>query len=162
MAAAIWLLPVAAAETGDFDADRQLQLVIDEHWEYLLSEHPVMATGAGVDAFNDRMPRVSAADRSRRLATERRFLARVRDLDRSRLSPKGRINADLLAWVLEDSIGAYELNLARIPFNTFSGFFMTALTASSGVRMTDAGDYRDYLARLRDIPRYFAENIENL
>lgn len=162
VAAAIWMLPVAVAEDGDSGADRQLQVVIGEHWEYLLSEHPDMATSAGVDAFNDRMPRVAADDRSRRLAAERRFLARVRDLDRGRLSPGGRIDADLLAWVLEDSIRAYELNLARIPFNTFSGFFMTALTASSGVRMTDAGDYRDYLARLRDIPRYFEENIENL
>ena len=69
VAAAIWLLPVAVAENHNFDADRQLQRVIDEHWEYLLSEHPVMATSAGVDAFNDRMPRVTADDRSRRLAT---------------------------------------------------------------------------------------------
>jgi hypothetical protein len=69
VAAAIWLLPVAAAENNDFDADHQFQLVIDEHWEYLPSEHPVMATSAGVDAFNDRMPRVTADDRSRRLAT---------------------------------------------------------------------------------------------
>jgi len=63
------LLPAAAAENSDFDADRQLQRVIDEHREYVRSEHPVMATGVAVDAFNDHMPRVTAVDRSRRLAT---------------------------------------------------------------------------------------------
>jgi len=67
-AAATWLLPVTVAENSDSDADRQSRLVIHEHWEYLLSEHPVMATNAGVDAFNNRMPRVTADDRSRRLS----------------------------------------------------------------------------------------------
>jgi len=155
VAAPVWAESVSPTE-------QQLNAIIGEHWEYALAEDPVMATGVGVNDFNDRMPRVTRGDQLRRLEREKRFLARVSDLDRDALSVAGRVNADLFTWVLEDSIGAYELNLARIPFNTFSGFFMRALTASDGVVMKSVEDYEDYIARLRDIPRYFDENLDNM
>ena len=144
------------------EADARLDAFLAEYRAYSLAEDPVAATRAGDASGNDRLPGVAVADRERRLAAERRFLARIRDLDRKSLSEKGRLNAELFEWVLDDSIGAYELDLDRIPFNTFSGFFMTALTASNGVRMDEVADYEDYLARLGDIPRYFDENLANM
>ncbi len=151
----------AFADTTSYP-DEKLSALIAEHWEYYLREDPIAATQVGVNDFNDRLPRVAAGDRRRRLETERAFLRRARDLDRSVLSDQGRIDLELFEWVLRDSIGSYELELARIPFNTFSGFFMSALTASDGVRMQTAKDYEDYVARLRDIPRFFAENVDNM
>ncbi len=143
-------------------AEQQLNDVMAEYWDYFLSEDPVAATQAGISEFNDRLPKVTPADQARRLEAERRFLRRTRAIDDESLSVKGQVNAELFAWVLEDSITAYELNLSRIPFNTFSGFFMNALTASSGVLMDSVSDYEDYVARLRDIPRYFDENLDNM
>lgn len=148
----------AAAPAGD----AQLNALMAEYWDYLLDEDPLQATRAGRTEYNDRMPSVTAESRARRLAAERRFLARSRDIDRQRLSDTGRVNAELFEWVLADSIGAYELDLARIPFNTFSGFFMDALTAHNGVRMATVADYEDYLARMADIPRYFDESLANM
>ncbi len=142
--------------------DAKLDGLIAEYWEYYLREDPIAATQVGVNKFNDRLPRVGPGDRQRRLARERSFLRRARALNSPMLQPTARINLELFQWVLEDSIGAYELDLARIPFNTFSGFFMSALTASDGVRMDRAQDYEDYISRLREIPRYFAENIDNM
>lgn len=163
----LWMLAVVASVGGiayadGADAERQLNAIIAEHWDYSLREDPVGATAAGISDYNDRLPGVTPADQTRRLAQERAFLRRTKDIDRSSLSINGRINADLFRWVLEDSIGAAELRLERIPFNTFSGFFMSALTASSSVSMTSVADYEDYVARLSDIPRYFAENMENM
>jgi uncharacterized protein (DUF885 family) len=54
------------------------------------------------------------------------------------------------------------LNTERIPFNTFSSFFAGALQASHGVPMTTEADYRAYIARIGEFPRYFRENIENM
>ncbi len=143
-------------------AEQTLDAVIAEHWDYSLREDPTAATAVGVNDFNDRMPRVSREDQGRRLAAEQAFLRRLQDIDTESLGINGKANAALFQWILEDSIGAYELNLSRIPFNTFSGFFMNALTASNGVLMSSAGDYEDYIARMSDIPRYFEENIENM
>ena len=159
---AIVALSIDVAAAQESAADAQLDAVMADHWAYSLREFPTLATSVGISDHNDRLASVTDADRLRRLAEERGFQRRVNDIDRSALSPAGRINAEIFSWVLQDSIGAAELNLARIPFNTFSGFYMTALTASDGVVMNEAADFDAYIARMADIPRYFAENLDNM
>lgn len=139
-----------------------LDTVIDEYWAYYLEEFPLAAKRAGLKTGNDRLGRVDGESRARRLQAERGFLERLNALDTDAWDDNDRINGELLTWILEDSIGAYELDLSRIPFNTFWGFFMAALSASDGLAMRDAQDYEDYIARLNDIPRYFDENIDNM
>jgi len=143
-------------------SEQQLNSIIAEYWDFHLQENPTEATQIGINDFNDRMPVATRANQLRQQEAEGSFLRRTLDIDRDSLSQEGLINADVFEWVLQDSIGAYELNLSRIPFNTFSGFFMEALTASSGVSMKSVEDYEDYLARLADIPRYFDENLDNM
>ncbi|MCH8929834.1 MAG: DUF885 domain-containing protein [Proteobacteria bacterium] len=143
-------------------AESQLHAIIDEHWDYSLRENPLMATQAGVSDYNHLLPRVTVADRKRRLAAEREFLHRLQAIDAEALGADQRINHELLEWVLRDSIHAYELNLARIPFNTFYGFYMAVLSMTNGLPMATVDDYEDYIARLNDIPRYFSENIDNM
>lgn len=149
----------AAAGTA---AEQQLNAIIAEHWDYSLREDPTYATAVGVGDYNDQMPSVTPEDEARRLATEKSFLRRARDIDRDALGVAGQINAELFEWVLQDSIESSELGLNRIPFNTFSGFFMNALTASNGVAMERTADYEDYIVRMSEIPRYFDENIDNM
>jgi uncharacterized protein (DUF885 family) len=143
-------------------AELKLDAIIAEHWDFSLREDPTAATAVGVNDFNDELPNVTRADQLRRLDVERRFLRRSRDIDVDALSAVGRANASIFAWVLEDSIGSAELNLSRIPFNTFSGFFMNALTASDNIAMSDTKDYEDYIKRLSQFPRYFEENMDNM
>ena len=169
MSAGRWLTSLAivaltstAFAEGLSPAEEQLNAIMAEAWEFDLREDPIEATAAGVSDFNDRLPRVTRGDQLRRLEAKRRFLARTRDLDRDSMTPDGRTNASLFEWVLQDEIGAYELNLSRIPFNTFSGFFMAALGASNGVVMNSVDDYEDYIARMRDVPRFFKENTDNM
>jgi len=154
-AAALHALPAAASSSS-------LDDLMAEYWDYYLAEYPVAATRNGVDRFNNRFASVTPAAETRRLAIERRFLARLEDIDDSAFTEGDRINAQLFEWILRDAVGARQLDLGRIPFNTFSGFFMNAITAATGVRMENVGDYEDYLERLQDIPRYFDENIANL
>ena len=121
-----------------------------------------MPPRSGVNEFNHRLPTVTRDAQLRRMRAEQAYLRRLRDIDKAGLSDSGRQDAEVFEWVLEDSIGAYELNLARIPFNTFSGFYMNALTAHNGVVMNDRDDFEAYIARLAEIPRYFEENIDNM
>lgn len=150
---------VCAAPAG---SEQSLEAVIAEHWAFSLREDPTAATAAGIGDYDDRLPSVSREQQLKRLAQEEAFLRRARDIDRDALSISAQINLDIFEWILEDSIGSAKLNLSRIPFNTFSGFFMNALTASSSVAMTSVKDYEDYISRLSEIPRYFDENIDNM
>jgi uncharacterized protein (DUF885 family) len=159
----LWLCVVGSTAAQQLPAgDAALNNLLADYWSAYLSADPISATGVGVNDFNDLLPRVTARARSRQLEASKGFLRRARDLDRDSLSEQGRVNADLLIWVLEDSVQAGELDLSRIPFNTFSGFFMRALTASSDVAMRRVQDYEDYITRMSEVRRYFAENIENM
>ncbi len=159
-AAFVWLGLAQAQQTDS--ADARLDAIMSEYWDFTLEENPVAASSAGLKLGNDRLPGVTPADTARRLEKLKRFRGRVQDIAPATLSADGRVNAELFEWVLDDAIDANDLNLARIPFNTFSGFYMSALTASDGVRMESTADYEDYIARMRDIPRYFAENTANM
>lgn len=156
------LILMSTAISAQTSTEDRLNQIVAEHWAFSLQEYPTFATAVGVNDYNDRLPSVTAADRARRLEAEQGFLRRTGDIERGALSHAGLANLDIFRWVLEDSIADSELNLARIPFNTFSGFFMEALTASDSIAMSSVADYDDYLARMADIPRYFAENIDNM
>ena len=157
------MLVVAVSITPPAVADEtSLDQIIDDYWVYFLNEFPVAAKNAGLKTGNDRLASMTPESLARRRASEQALLSRLGDLDRSALSRERAVDAELLTWILEDSIGSYELDLARIPFNTFWGFFMNALTASNGIQMQEASDYEDYIARLEDIPRYFDENMDNM
>ncbi|MCH7817341.1 MAG: DUF885 domain-containing protein [Proteobacteria bacterium] len=154
----------AAAQDGASTtaADTQLQSLMDAHWAYTLEENPILATAAGVNDYNHLLPKVSPLDQSRRLRMEVAFLQQLGVIDRSQLSANNQLNHQLLAWVLETSIEGMRLNTRRIPFNTFDSFFTGALQASYGIAMTTEADYRAYLARIGEFPRYFRENIDNM
>ncbi len=165
MKAAVIIVAISFAPTLQAEpsaAEQQLDTVMDEYWDFTLRESPLAATQAGVSDFNDRLSSVTPESQAQRLQQEKLFLARTRDIDHATLSQSGLVNAELFEWVLEDSIGASEINLSRIPFNTFSGFFTAALNMANGVRMDSVKDYEDYIARMSDVPRYFDENLANM
>ncbi|WP_444938133.1 DUF885 domain-containing protein [Microbulbifer sp. JMSA002] len=152
------LTPVSWATT----ATEQLQDVIEDHWQYRLREDPITAGRMGVSDYNRQLPGVTAEDRARRLKSEQELLQRLQTIDASELADSDKVNRELLTWVLENSIEANQLFLKRIPLNTFSSFFGTALDAHSGLAMASVADYEDYIARIREFGRFFDENIANM
>lgn len=156
--ALLWLAPAALAAT----AAEQLQKVIDDHWQYSLQEDPISAGRMGLAGYNNRLPGVTATDRARRLKAEQALLQRLQAIDTKSLTDSDRVNQQLLAWVLRNSIQSNKLFLDRIPANTFYSFWSSALDASSGLSMPKVADYRDYIARINDFGRYFDENIANM
>ena len=123
IAATLWLFSATTVAQDD-TANSELQSLMDAHWAYTLQEHPTLATAAGVNDYNHLLPQVSPLDQNRRLAAEQRFIQQLRQIDRGQLSADNQINYDLLDWVLETSIEDMQLNAQRIPFNTFSSFFI--------------------------------------
>lgn len=144
------------------NAGNQLDELMAGYWSYRLQESPTLATRAGHNEYNHLLPQVTPLDRSRQLRSEQEMLQRLEAIDRNDLNQDDQVNYDLLEWVLERSIDGLRLNTSRIPFNTFSSFFASALRSSFGVPMNTEEDYRAYIARIEEFPRYFNENIENM
>ncbi|PKG83305.1 DUF885 domain-containing protein [Colwellia sp. 75C3] len=144
------------------NADKKLEKLIAQHWDYSLKESPMSATSEGITTYNHLLNRVSKIDNDRRLAEEIKILGQLVKIDPKQLSASNRVNNKLFQWVIEDSIQGYQLNLSRIPLNTFYSFFLGVLDMGNGLPMNTTKDYNDYIARLNEIPRYFNENITNM
>ena len=158
----IFATNLMAAEEVSLNTDKKLEELIAQHWDYSLKESPLSATSQGITEYNHLLDRVSKVDNDRRLAEEIKLLGQLVKIDPEQLSASNRINHQLFKWVIEGSIEAYQLNLSRIPLNTFYSFFLQVLGMSNGLPMNTTKDYNDYIARINEIPRYFNENIANM
>jgi uncharacterized protein (DUF885 family) len=152
----------AAASSVPSAASRALARVIDEQWQADLADDPLLATQAGDARYNDRLPVATAAEFERHARRDADFLARLRRIDRAALGPEDALNLDLLSFVLGHRVALAPYRPWRIPLVSDEGFHIEVTRMADGVPMRAAKDYADYLARLAAIPRYFAENEDNL
>ena len=143
-------------------APTPLQQLFDDEWAARMRDEPLFATQSGVNTYNDKLPSVTPADYDRRLRQDREFLARLEGLDRSALDPQSQLNYDLFEFVLEHRIALAPFRGYRIPMLSDEGFHIEVTRMTEGVLMRRARDYEDYLARLRALPTYFAQNIANM
>ena len=101
------------------------------------------------------MPRRSCGARP----TSRSCLTSSNAIPAAQLSPDEQVNAAVFRTVLENAISDARFRTWEMPFNSDSSFW-TYLDASQP--FDDAAGYRRYIARMRDIPRYFDEQIVNM
>lgn len=148
--------PLLADETADLNA------LFSEEWDNRLAENPLSATRANVHDLNDRLPDVRPAAQARRLSAGRDFLARLRAIDRSALSPEDQLNYDLFEFVMRHRVGNAEFRPWRIPFLSDSGFHLSIIRMGQNAPMRTVHDVENYIARLNDVPRYIDENISNM
>jgi uncharacterized protein (DUF885 family) len=105
------------------------------------------------------LPKVDAASQLRRADHMRMLLDRLNKLPADRLSPEERVNAAVFRTILENGIADARFREWEMPFNSDSSFW-TYLDERNP--LDDAVAYRRYIARMRDIPRYFDEHIVNM
>ena len=75
------------------------------------------------------------------------------------LSPEEAVNAAVFRAWLEEDLTDLRFKAYEAPVNSDS-FFWSYLAPQDGFQNAD--EYRRYIARLRDIPRYFDENVANM
>ena len=104
--------------------------------------------------------RASTPRRSRRGSPTGRARSRRSTAFRStELSPEEQVNAQVFRTSIRALANDVRFKTYEAPFNSDT-FFWTEFTPRQGFATADA--YRDYLGRLRDVPRYFDEQIANM
>ncbi len=93
-------LNATAAPADEFAA------LLEESWEWQLSENPVFASRLGDRRFNDQWSDLSLEAIEDRFEQRRIFLRRLRAIDSSLLSETDQLNYDLFRRRLENSIDA--------------------------------------------------------
>ena len=140
-------------------ADGRLRVLYEADWAWSMGEFGTIEDGEGGFTSADYLPRVDVATQQRRLGHWRDMLSKLNAIPASQLSDAEQVNAAVFRTNLEISIADARFREWEMPFNSDSSFW-TYLDRRSGLRTVE--DYRRYIARMRDIPRFFDENIENM
>ncbi len=148
--------PAAAAPADELSA------LIDEYWTNELAENPFSATSSGVYDYNDKVPEIAPEDHARRAAQAAAFLERLDAIDREELSDDGRLNADLLRFILKHDVAFARFKTWRIPFLADTGFHTNFNYTVSATPFRTEKDYEDYLKRLDAFPGYIEQQIANM
>lgn len=139
-------------------ADARLRSLYTAEWDWRQKEFGRLK-GTGSDSLADHLPRVDAATQQAQLAYWTGILSELDKIPLAELSPEEQINAAVFRTSLEEFIVDIRYKAYEAPFNADT-FFWAGLAPRGS--MATADEYRRYIGRLRDIPRYFGEHMTNM
>ena len=147
------VLVAPPVRTQPVSADERLRVLYTEEWAWRQRELPQPGIAS------DRFPKVDQASQQARLAYWTRALAALDAIPFDQLSPEEQVNAQVFRASIQALANDVRFRTYEAPFNADT-FFWTDFTPRQG--FTTVAEYRAYLARLRDVPRYFDEQIANM
>lgn len=151
----LFLLSVATPVLAQAQTPRDtLSQVMDDHWNWWLSTHPVEATARGVRTYDDRIYDLSLTARAAQIKAEQAFVARLEAIGETMLAPADRVNRAVLLWMLRDDIAGEAHQAERLMlFTTYYGWHQGFAGMGDGLPFYDRADYDSYLTRLSLYPK---------
>ncbi|HMG24075.1 MAG TPA: DUF885 domain-containing protein [Kofleriaceae bacterium] len=155
-----WVALVCGACAGRTrPPDDALHAVVDREWAWRLHEFPLLASSVGVRDADDRLGRVDPATQRRHLEHWRAIATELAALPQARMTTADRVTAAVLAEEVHSRVAELEHRTYLMPINGDSGFYLDIAQLPRAHPWRTVVDYEHYLARLRDLPRYFDENL---
>lgn len=154
LAALLAASPVAAQSDGD----AQLTVLTDRWYAQQLRDTVQIEQPDGSTKPGDRLPVVTTEAQFARADQAKALRARLAAIDRNQLSAAAGIDAAVFETLLNEQIGDARFREWEMPFDSDSDFW-SYLAARRP--LDNADDYRRYIARIRDLPRYFGEHTAN-
>ena len=133
--------------------------LLAEHWEYVLSTNPEFASILGDKRWNDRLSDFSQAAIDSDIAKSRQFLARFEAIDTRGFPEQEVLNKELMVRGLRETIENARFKNWEMPVSQISGVHLQAPQFPSFLSFQTVKDYRDYITRLRALPRLFEQNV---
>ena len=156
--AAVLVASASAAPLMAQSADSQVNALTDAWYAHNLAEYRQVEQPDGSTEPGDRFPSVTPADNVARADYAKAMLAKLDAVDASGLSAARKIDAAVFRTLLQEEIGDARFREWEMPFDSDSDFW-SYLAARRQLDNADA--YRRYISRMRDLPRYFDEQIAN-
>ena len=136
--------------------EAELTAIIDDHWQWTLSQYPERRLEYGDRSGNDQWTDMSLDAFQRRYEDEGRFVQRLEQIEPATLSEDAQVNRAMLLRQLRDNLTEYE-----------DGLYLIALDMRSGPQhrhsmvdtlpMESAQDHEDWLNRLRGLPEQLSQ-----
>jgi uncharacterized protein (DUF885 family) len=154
--------PVGSSAAAPTPADQRLTDLLNEAWEFELTESPLLATDVGDPRGQDRLADDSPGAIARRDQTRRRFLERLLAIDTRQLSDNKQIDHELLRRRLDGQVAAHAFKTHLMPINNREGFHISFPELPRLMNPKSETDFKNYISRLNDFGRYTDQQIELL
>lgn len=141
--------PLSAAPAPDDDVDR----LVEEYWQYVLSQSPVFASGLDVAGYEGQIsdPSLAAQDASAQKAQD--FLAQLKAIDSAALTPEALVNYGILQRTLRETINSNQFGQRLINFTNRSGWHQDFAGMATNSPFRNTADYKSYVDRLAQYPK---------
>ena len=140
------------------DATSDFESLLNEHWEWQMRENPLLASRMCYRRFNDQWTDMSLDAVERRHQEQNDFLRRLRFIDSSALSETHQLNYDLFRRQLENVQDGHQFKTFLMPMSQRGGVQSLETTAET-LRLANANDYEDWLARMTKIETVVEQQI---
>jgi len=142
------------------EADAVFAAIYEKEWDWRRHQTSEDEDSPGTTRRN-RLPDVDEATQQARLRVWNDVLEQLDGIDLEALSAANRINYAIYRAQIENLAAEVKFGLHQMPFNSDSSFWSNLGFMANG-RFNDAEDYRAYIAKLNDVPRYFGQHIDNM
>ena len=159
---AIVISALAGVAVAAPEAEKQLDQLLSDSWEFSLSEDPLFATQVGDNLSNGKLPGETLADHRRRYDGDRKFLARLEAIPRDQLARARQVDYDIFRRLKRDVISEHEFQSHLTPISNRSGFHLSFPELPLEMPLLTVSDYDNYVARLRAFGQYADDHIELL
>jgi len=153
----------ASATPATIDARIAAQnALFEEEYEAALRAHPERATAYGDYRYNERLNEYSLAAIRSEHASDEAFLARLEAISPAGFPEQDALSHAVLRRTLLQRFSDYAFKEYEMPVNQLDGPHLHLADLPLAVPLETLQQYEDYIARLHQIPRVFAQTEEVL
>jgi len=156
---AVLLLTMSGSALAAGDSER-FKEIYEKEWAFRLQEFPMFASNVGVHTYADQMRDVSEEAQQRRNEYWKGIRAELDTISCERLDRADCINYRIYVKQIDNYPAEYETRAYLIPFTSDTGFYMGLAMLPDQTDFANLDDYRNYLGRLRQLPRLMNQYID--
>jgi prolyl oligopeptidase len=141
------------------DASRDFAKLLDDAWEWQLSENPVLASRLGDRRYNDKWTDMSIEAIEKRQREQRQFLDRLLAIDSSELGDNDRLNYELFRRDLQNDIDGARFRSYLMPVSHRGGV-QTLESTAENLRLQTVRDFEDWLKRMQGVDDVIRQTLD--
>jgi len=144
----------ANAGTG---ADAQFKAIYTAEWGWRIGK-----AGANVKPDNGRLDTADAQSQQQRQDYWQNVMHQLDGIDAKQLTPEDQIDYAVYRDQIANLLADQQFKQWQMPFNSDSAFWSDVGYELGGDRLRTTDDYKKYLDKLGQIPKYFDQQVDNM
>ncbi|MGI2171946.1 DUF885 domain-containing protein [Shewanella sp. MF05960] len=140
-------------------AEQDLKAIIDKSWTLTLAYSPELAASLGNVEAASKLADLSPHALAQKNQQTLELLDALNNLNRTGLSKESIINANMLQAQLQNDVDLYRFHDHYLPITAESGFH-AYIASIAKARFSRMEDYKQYMAKLTLMPRYFEQQTD--